>query len=168
MSSGFTSNYNDSGYTLPAGTWYDTNNNVVSIVSSRDIYTTTELAGVYLIDGTYNAEVNVYYPIFCSYTNYVNVGVPGTDDDAWLVYPGYGFTLYTGTNYSGIISKTYVNTSNVPVIYYNFTSGGGGGGWIGYGTPILRNNSNLNYPQNATQSAKIYFRGTEILVNGIS
>ena len=167
MATGFQSNYNDSGYTL-TGTWYDqTGNQVTTPTSSGDIYISTQQTGVFMISGTYNSA-NIFYPVNSSGANVENLGMPNSQDDAWLVYPGYGFTLYTSTNYSGIISKTYVNTSNVPVIYYNFTSGGGGGGWIGYGTPILRNNSNLNYPQNATQSAKIYFRGTEILVNGIS
>ena len=163
MSTGFQSNYNDSGYTL-TGTWYDQSGNLVTgSISSSDIYTTTELTGVYMINGQYDGSSNVYYPIICSGFHWVNLGIPDNQDDAWLVYPGFGFTLYNDIVYLGTISRNYVNTSTVPVVYYT----GSSGGWVGNGTPILTT-SGSTYPQNSTSSVKIYFRGQEIRVTGIS
>lgn len=164
MSSGFQSNYNDSGYTL-TGSWYDASGNLITgSISSRDIYTTSELTGVYMIDGGYNGGYNYYYPFFCSVKYVVNMGVTSDTDDAWLVYPGFGFTIYSGDAYTGVtaISRNYVNTSSVPVVYYCNS-----GGWSGYGTPILKIDG-TGYPANVTGSARIYFRGREIFVNGIS
>jgi hypothetical protein len=163
MSTGFQSNYNDSGYTL-SGTWYSQDNSIVTgSISSRDVYTTTELTGVYMINGQYDGSSNVYYPIICSSVDWVNLGIPNNQDDAWLVYPGFGFTLYNDYGYSGTTSRNYVNTSTVPVVYYT----GSSGGWVGYGTPILTT-SGSTYPQNSTSSVQIYFRGEEIIITFIS
>lgn len=164
MATGFQSNYNDSGYTL-TGTWYDQNNNLVTSIPSRDIYTTTELTGVYMINGAYNSGTNIYYPIVCSGGWWVNLGIPNNSDDGWLVYPGYGFTLYNTAPYGGTISRNYVNTTTTPIVYY--TGSSPGTGWVGQGTPILTTTGSA-YPQNDTGSVKIYFRGSEITVNGIS
>ncbi len=162
MSSGFTSNYNDSGYTL-TGTWYDASGNLVTgAITSKDIYTTTELTGVYIISGTYNGGSNSYYPVLSSFNNGINMN-KGSADDALLIYPGYGFILYNNTNYTGTQSRNYVNTSTTPIVYYCGTSGG----WVGYGTAILTTSGSA-YPRNGINSAKIYFDGTEIFVNGIS
>ena len=167
MSTGFQSNYNDSGYTL-TGTWYDQSGNLVTgSISSSDIYTTTELTGVYMINGAYNSTSNIYSPFFCSVKYVINFGVNADTDDAWLVYPGFGFTIYSGDAYTGstAISRNYVNTSTVPVVYYCGDTAGSG--WVGYGTPILTTTGSA-YPQNTTNSARIYFRGTEVFVDGIS
>jgi len=167
MSSGFQSNYNDSGYTL-TGEWYNQNNSLVTGTISSDIYTTTELTGVYMINGAYASGLNVYYPVICSGAYWTNLGIPNNSDDAWFVYPGFGFTLYSTSPYvtsgTGVeVSRTYINTSNVPVVYYT----GSSGGWVGRGTPILTT-SGSTYSQNVTGSVRIYFRGTEIRVTGIS
>jgi hypothetical protein len=164
MATGFQSNYNDSGYTL-TGTWYDqTGNQVTTPTSSGDIYISTQQTGVFMISGTYNSA-NIFYPVNSSGANVENLGMPNSQDDAWLVYPGYGFTLYTSTNYSGTTSRNYINTSNVPVVFYN--GGSSGQGWVGYGTPIL-NSSSSSYLIDTTNSVKIYFRGAEVRISAIN
>ena len=171
MSTGFQSNYNDSGYSL-TGTWYDGSNNSATSVSniSRDIYTTTQRTGVFMINGTHRStnsitNSNTIYPVNCSAQNLINIGLPNDADDAWLVYPGYGFTLYYDNYSSGVTSRNYVNTSTRPVVFYCGNSTGSG--WVGYGTPILTTTGS-SYAQNQTNAIKVYFRGQQISVSGIA
>ena len=167
MATGFQSNYNDSGYTL-TGTWYDQSGNIVSgSITSRDIYISTQQTGVYMIDGSVGVS-NTFYPVNCSAANLINLGMPNDVDDAWLVYPGYGFTLYYDGPYStaNIYSRNYINTSSTPVVFY--CDGSSGSGWVGYGTPIYQSNGVNLYGYNQTNSVRIYFRGTEIRCSTIS
>lgn len=159
MATGFQSNYIDSGYTFTGniwGTWYDQSGNVVSDVSARDIYYTTQQTGVYMIDGSVGAS-NIFYPVNCSADNLINIGMSNDVDDAWLIYPGYGFTLYPNSSYTGTQSRSYINTSTVPQLFYCASPGG----WVGYGSPILDVTGTV-YAGNKTSSVRIYFRGTQI------
>ena len=168
MSNGFTSNYIDTSYSLIGGTWYNASNiQVTTPVIGRDIYTTTQRTGVFMINGINAANggtSNIFYPVTCSANNLINLGLPTDADDAWLVYPGYGFTLYYDY-YGGITSRSYVNTLTMPVVYYCGSTPGTG--WVGQGTPILTTGGSP-YAQNNTNSVRIYFRGTEIRVSGIA
>jgi hypothetical protein len=155
MATGFQSNYIDSGYTL-TGTWYDQNNAVVTSVSSQDIYISTQQTGVYMINGSVGVT-NKFFPVNCSANDLSNLGMLNDIDDAWLVYPGYGFILYYDF-YGGVTSRNYINTDNNPVVFYC----GSPGGWVGYGTPIYQSDGVTPYPGNLTNSVRIYFRGTEI------
>jgi len=169
MATGFQSNFNDSGYTLTVG-WYNQNNSEVTGTSSSDIYTNTQRTGVFMINGinynnTSTPGTNTFYPVNFSAQNLINIGLPNDSDDAWLVYPGYGFTLYYDNYSTGVRSKNYVNTSTVPVVFYCGNTARTG--WVGYGTPILTTGDSA-YAQNQTNAVRIYFRGTEIRVSGIS
>lgn len=167
MATGFQSNYNDSGYVVPtSGVFYNQNNNEITASSflSSDIYNSTQQVGIYMLNGTQGTNSGSIYPIFCSLTNMNNLAIPNDQDDAWLVYPGYGFRLFNNTNYvtDNINSTvTYINVSNRPVIFYS--SGGG------YNTgTVLKNANNNNYPNNVTASVKIYYRFQEITIPGLS
>ncbi len=164
MDSRATSKYNDAGYTLPTTpTWYDESNNpVVAKVPSKDIYTTTSQTGVYMFNGT-STGANIY-PIICSLKNMGCAGGAGYVDDAWIVYPGWGFILYSAINYGTQRSRAYTNTSSKPV-FYNFNTG------ITTGTPI--NTTATTTPptlatSNGTASVEIFFRGFEQAIPGLS
>lgn len=171
---GFQSNFIDSGYTINSNfegrSWVDQSgkviSNVLTPVPGVDIYNTTQQVGVYMINGTFNNS-NVYYPVFCSANDIRNVGIPYDNDDAYLVYPGFGFTLYTGTNNSGSYSVNCINTSNAPVIFANYVKDGG---WLSVGSLILLgpNGTTGLYDVNSTKSIQIYFRGSEIKIKNIS
>ena len=160
MSSGFQSNYNDSGYTV-GNDWYDQNNTLVTTIPSRDIYATTSQVGVYMLDGTIS-NTTLWFPIFCSLSNLRNYGIPNDSDDAWIVFPGFGFKIYDNQNYAGDESRLYTNTSNNPVLF-SFASGG----FSNKGTNIYNINNNL-FLYGKTHSIRIYFRGTEITINNLS
>jgi len=172
MSSGFQSNYNDSGYT-PSGPWYDQNNNLITTIPSRDIYLNTQQVGVYMLNGTFGNTVQ-RYPIFCSLSDLRFCGIPIDDDDAWLVYPGFGFQLFDQVDYKDNLSfqpgylaesskRRYINTSNIPLLFTYPDDGG----FQGKGSSI-KNIFNTGVYYGNTASVKIYFRGTEITVNGLS
>jgi hypothetical protein len=164
MASGF----NDLGYYL-SGTWYTVDNQVVSNtnINTSDIYNTTLQCGVYMCNGKIGTSSG--YPIaevFCSTTDLRKAGVYADADDGWLVYPGYGFILYTLLNFGGVSSRPYVNTSDYPQFFYCAS----GGYNNSMGTRILQPNGQ-DYPFDSaggtTSSAKIYFRGSEIIINGL-
>jgi hypothetical protein len=160
MATGFQSNYNDSGYTLTVNTWYNQNNAVVTSVSSLDIYRTTQNVGVYMVNGSFGTSNATWYPLFGSYNNLNNVGIPNGVDDGWLVYPGFGFLLYNATGWSGTQSRFYVNTDNRPTFFYIT-----GKGFSGKGTEIRDSGGGAGYSD--TRSVRIYFRGSEIGINGL-
>jgi len=64
---------------------------VNSIISGDpiDIYYRQPI-GVYIINGT------VSYPVFTSNAYVPNIGIPNNVDNAILVYPGWGFRLFSG------------------------------------------------------------------------
>ena len=176
---GFTSNYNDSGYYVtPPPNAYSVNTSVYGVtnvnvinttIPSADIYTTTQNIGVYMIDGTPQGTINKFYPIMCSAINLNIIGVPNDVDDAYLVYPGYEFQLFNNLNYGGQPSNIYINNTTVPQIFY---CGGNSSSWASYGyTPILdiggTSISNY-YHQNITASILIWFRGNPITISSFS
>ena len=169
MATGFQSNYIEHGGYSLSGTWYnDQNVQIIGVSTVADIYTNTQRTGVFMINGINwsnnptGTTPNIFYPVNFSAQNLINIGLPSDADDAWLVYPGYGFTLYYDF-YGGVTSRNYVNTSTVPVVYYT----GSSGGWVGYGTPILTTTGS-SYAQNQTNAIKVYFRGQQISVSGIA
>jgi hypothetical protein len=168
MATGFQSNFNDSGYSL-SGTWYnDQNVQIIGVSTVADIYTNTQRTGVFMIRGSHRLANDVsttFYPVNFSSQNLINIGMPNNFDDAWLVYPGYGFTLYYDNYSSGVISRNYVNTSTMPIVYYCGDTPGTG--WVGYGTPILTTGGSA-YARQQTNAIRIYFRGQEIRVSGIA
>jgi hypothetical protein len=175
MSNGFNSNYNDSGYRLTSLNWYDQNNQLVSniLIPSNDIYATTCQVGVYMLDGTFGEIVEIS-PIFCSLRTLRNSGINTDKDDAWIVYPGFGFRLYDDVDYNeaGVKSLLYINDSDKPVIYsFVFNVYGFDGGFKGKGINVrevkVSNQSDL-FTSNKTHSVRIYFRGREITISGLS
>jgi hypothetical protein len=180
---GFTSNYNDSGYYVTPPTNVATGNtsvygvmpnlitpspNVINTtIPSADIYTTTQNIGVYMIDGTPQGTINKFYPIMCSAINLNIIGVPNDVDDAYLVYPGYEFQLFNNLNYGGQASNIYINNTTVPQIFY---CGGSSSSWTGYGyTPIYDlGSTSTTYTNNITASILIWFRGNPITISSFS
>jgi hypothetical protein len=156
MTQGFTSNYNDSGYTIN-GTFFDTSGILQSDlnVASSDIYLNPCQTGpgVWMINGSYQGNNNIY-PVICSANALDHIGVPNNQDDAWLLYPGYGIKLYVAYNYSGTNSYIYYNTTTSPKII-------GCNDWGGANT-IIQSTSGGNYPRNNTESIIVYFRGQQI------
>ena len=164
MSVGFVSNFNDSGYvgTGVANGWRGVNNVSVTSVSSSDIYTTTQQCGVYMFDGVQGTSP-ISYSVYCSTTNLDNyLRIPIDKDDAWLVYPEFGFFLCDSAGWGGNQSYYYVNNTNRPQLFYN----AGGGFSSSGGTQI--NGPNGGYPPNSTASVRIYFRGSEITIAGLT
>lgn len=165
MASGFTSKYNDAGYTLPplSSNWYNATNNVVALpLPSQDIYITTQQVGVYMFNGSGGGGGGTIYPIVSSLSN-LSVGGGGVDvDDGWIVYPGWGFQLYDALNYVTQLSNLYVNTTSLP-IFFGFSTGL-------YASIIYINTPIGAFPiaANNTASVKIYFRGQEITMPPLS
>lgn len=161
MSSGFVSNYNDSGYTVPSD-WFTANNTQVTVpINSSHIYNTTQQVGCYMVIGSTSFNSGRWFPVFSSTIDLRRSGIPRGRDDGWLIFPGFGFTLFSSTLYNGTITRTYTNTSNTPQFYSCHN-----GGWSQLGTPIKDVNGN-NYLRNSTESIKLYFRGVEIIVPGV-
>jgi hypothetical protein len=187
MTTGFTSKYKDAGYTLPdavtidgiKSSWYDQEQNNVNNTKwpSADIYTAQPF-GVYMFDGS--SSVGTLYPIVCSLQN-MNVTGCGIDrDDGYVVYPGWGFQLYNSIGYLDKITNIYVNTGTVPIffvcasdMYYNnlgltkiYQSGDTIDNPAKTGTGNI--NSTTQLGANATNSIRIYFRGVEQKIPGLS
>lgn len=173
MPTGFQSNYIDSGYTVPKNNiqFYNPAGNLITAtsISPSDIYTNSQQVGVYMLNGTNTLSTGpvAMYPIFCNLSNLNNLGIPNGVDDSWLVYPGYGFTLFTETNYGGTYTNSYINTSNSPVLFSTETSG-----FNPAGTPIMTyatySQPSVPYPSNKTFSVQIFFRFQPIQINGLS
>lgn len=108
--------------------------------------------------------------MFCSASNISNLGIPQAVDDAYLVYPGFGFRLFYDINYNGSTQSSfnYFNASNTPVIFNTTTS------WPGAINKILGFNvppgaTNNDYQANKTKSIYVYFRSTTpITISGLS
>jgi hypothetical protein len=165
MSVGFVSNFNDSGYvgTNVVYGWRGVNNVSVTSVSSSDIYTTTQQCGVYMFDGVQGSSP-ISYSVYCSTSNLDSyLRIPNVKDDAWLVYPGFGFVLFPSANWGGNSSYYYVNNTNRPQLFYNR-----GGGFSSSGGTEIAGASYSGYPANTTTSLRIYFRGSEITIAGLT
>ena len=156
------SNYNDSGYTLTTGNnTYDADGNSISnqtySVSSSDIYNNSVQCGVYKINFG-----NASCAMQCSSDNTYYLGTGSGADDAYIVYPGYGFRLYQDNDYNafGVNSNIYYNTTT-SVICFSVNSSDS------HGTKVYQYGSSSRY-NGGTQSIRVYFRGNEITVSGIS
>jgi len=161
MVSGNTSNFNDSGYNVSGQNLYDVSNNLVSsAISSSDLYNTTQTFGIIMFDGS-----TASYPIYCSVSNMTYIAAVNDSDDFYIVYPGWGFTLYNATNYNttDFYSKTYINNTTKPVIFMTAAA------LYGISANIYQSvNTTDVYPANNTASIKVYFRNQEITISGIS
>jgi hypothetical protein len=133
-----------------------------------NIYEQCCMAGVYMINGL-NGNVDNMYPVFCSVKDLNYIGIPKNSDDAYLVYPGFGFQLHTSTGYTGTDSTIYYNTGTVPVVFVL-----GNDSWSGARkrvyTYLNDGVSGEQYSDNSTESIRIFFRGNqnEITVLGLS
>lgn len=156
MSTGKTSNHIDSGYNVSSLTIYNSSNAIISTsTSNSDIYTTTATFGVILANS--NSSV---YPVYCSSTNMTNLGIPAAVDDYYIVYPGWGFILYNTASYGGTSTRQYMNNTTSPILFTSVTVGG-------VSVNILSSTGGT-YGVNQTRSIKIYFRGVEVTVTGLS
>ena len=159
--SGAISNYNDSGYTIPTAFYDQTNTSqpANTYVSSKDIYINNPSIGVYMINGGYNASGTSIYPIYGSVSGLSNINVPTDVDNAYLVYPGYGFQVYADTNYGtgGAVSHLYYNTSSGPYVFY----GSSGSSFAGNpNTCQIYATTGAQYGTDKTNSIYVYYRGT--------
>lgn len=162
---GYNSHYIDSGWSNT--NFYGIGNMTDISVGGQDIYYTTQQIGIYMINGAFQGTTD-YYPIQTSTSNLEWIGVPNQVDDAYLVYPGYGFQLYSGTYYSANASKQYINNSSSPYLFYTnsptWTSASSS-----YNITNIQNLNDANtFSANQTQSIKIYFRGTQIVTSGFT
>jgi hypothetical protein len=125
--------------------------------TTTDINNVLTRPGVFLISGT-KGDVTFMQPIYCSVDNLSNI-VQGASnmDDAYLVYPDYGFRLFQSTGYSGSSSNIYFNTSNSPRLFILGTQT-----WSGATKRVyLLNYDNIDgyqYTQRTTQSIRIFHR----------
>jgi hypothetical protein len=164
---GFTSNYNDSGYIIPSTingmTAYGINNVNISNtnIPSSDLYTNTQTVGVYMINGSPTGTSNAIYPVYCSTSNVLFLGVPSNADEAYIVYPGYGLQLFQSNNYGLNETNVYTNNTTSVQIFYVGTNTD----WDG--TQMLQP-SGSSYNNNSTNSIKIWFRCSEILITCFS
>jgi len=51
------------------------------------------------------------FPMFSSTSNVYYLGTYDCGDNAYMVYPGFGFQLFKNTDYSGAYTNIYYNTS---------------------------------------------------------
>ncbi len=164
--SGFKSQYNDSGYNTPStGAYYGSTGTLLSagsLIASSDVYTNSQQVGVYMMNGNKGFLDAALYPAVCSSTNLNAMGIPNIVDDAWLVYPGYGIKVYTDINNGGTSSRNYTNNTSNPVVFAT------GATFISAGATQILTESGTAYANNSTKSIKIYFRFQEITINGIS
>ena len=163
--SGAISNYNDSGYTISTS-FYDQTNTYYSggtYVSSKDIYINNPSIGIYMIDGGYDNTATIIYPIYGTVSTFSNINVPINVDNAYLVYPGYGFTLYANSSYdpSNAVSQLYYNTSSVPYVFY-CDSGSSFNGKPNTCLIYSTNGPPTQYGSDKTNSIIVYYRGTQV------
>jgi len=171
-----TSYYNTPSWGINESYVYNQNGYDNFTSGTQDMFVSTDRTGVFLMNGSQGNAI-AYYPIFCSVSNTAFLNIQNYVDDAYLVYPGYGFQLFTATNYSidnnANYSYTYFNSGNQPVVF-----------------SLYWDNSNLTFPNaargvrsrryppgfstnvyqaNSTCSIKIYYKNTTpITISGIS
>jgi len=127
---------------------------------TTDLYNVLSRPGVYLINGS-KGNVTYIKPIPCSFDDLAKldmVNEGAANDDAYLVYPDYGFKLYQSNNYGGTSSNTYFNTSDVPRMFLlkdvSWTNSNGARVY----TNGNQNISGSEYPINSTKSIRIFHR----------
>lgn len=152
------SGFTDPGYTITA-TAYNSSNAAITNIKQPglDMFQAVNRCGVFMINGS-NSNNN-FYPIYCS-ANYSDIGIPGIADDAYLVYPGWGFQLFTNTKGTGTASKIYYNTKTSPEIF--------GLGGSSFTALVQQSTSSTLYTSNTTMSWRIYYRGEEVKITQLS
>jgi len=165
MTTGKVSNYLDSGYNVTSLNLYDSSNNIISTTnSSSDIYNFTQNIGVIYCNLNTSSSFSVgCYPVYCSAIYLPNIGIPADVDDYYIVYPGWGFTIFSEQNYTGAQSRTYINNTTSLQLFSLVTDING----VTVSQNVYTNTGDLFYPNN-TSSIKVYFRGVEVTLNGIS
>lgn len=161
VTSGAISNYKDSGYTISTP-FYDetgTNNPFGTYVNSSDIYINNPSIGVYMINGGYETSGTTIYPIYGSVSLLSYISLPTDSDNAYLVYPGYGFQVFADSNYTGTSSFIYYNTSSVPYVFYGSSSGSF---HSKLNTCQILSTSGAQYGTDKTSSIALYYRGTQV------
>jgi hypothetical protein len=124
--------------------------------SDNDIYKYTIQCGVYVIDSSFDIK-----SIPCSISNMSTIG-SSTNDDFWLVYPGFSIILYNTNGYTGISSVLLDNTSGSNIVNYSTGSSTNGS------TLVYQSNGTTIFNANSVRSVRVYFRGSVITVPGIS
>lgn len=139
--------------------------------TKTDIYNVLSRPGVFLINGS-KGNVSSITPIYCSVDDLNNIGSGLLNtDDAYLVYPDYGFRLFQSTGYTGTVSNIYFNTTNNPILFLLGTASWSGSG--GYRVYINGQQGTGNYPINSTESIRIFHRSfvnssTSYKISGLS
>jgi len=148
------SNYIDSGWVIdssgqqvPDGATF----NEVSV----DVYCNVSQVGVYGMMGNSSITNVTYSPMFCSTINISYFDVSQSDDEAYVVYPGFGIQLFTLTSYGGTGSNICNNNTTQPVVFTTENSSISG-------TLIYELNTSTPYPKLTTSSLKIFYRGLQI------
>ena len=156
MSNGFVSNLIDSGYST--GTIGTTGPTSYSAISA-DIYLSSVQIGVYILD----QETPFYnIPIPCSITNMAWVRSNNTDD-GWIVYPGWAVQAFNLAGYTGLPTNIFLNNTSLPIFFSN-------AGW-GLSTDVFITTNCTTSTQtsaNTCTSVKIWFRGVERTITGLS
>lgn len=141
--------------------------------TKTDIYNVLSRPGVFLINGS-KGNVSSITPIYCSIDNLNNIGSGLLDtDDAYLVYPDYGFRLFQSTDYivNSTTSNIYFNTTNKPILFLLGGINWGNSG--GYRVYLNGQQGTGNYPSNSTKSIRIFHRSyvnssTSYKISGLS
>jgi hypothetical protein len=168
------SGYTDSGWAQSsAGSSVNQNGETSWTFSDTktDVYNVLSRPGVFLINGS-KGNISSITPIYCSVDDLNNIGSGlQNSDDAYLVYPDYGFRLFQSTGYTGTVSNIYFNTTNKPIL---FLLGGINWGNSGEHRVYLKDQQGTgNYPQNSTESIRIFHRSyvdssTSYKISGLS
>ena len=134
---------------------------------NTDLYNTTLQCGIYMINGLPTlVSPGEIYPVMCSFRACSELGLPVALDDAYIVYPGFGFMLYAAEDYStsAVRSDYFFNTSNQPCIFQLSPNT-----WTGGRNVTTSGSSGITaYIRNQTRSMKVYYRNKEITTAGIS
>ena len=179
-SSGYNSNYNDSGYDCSFSYSCLVISSAVVIpsgqtiaVAASELYTTTAQCGVFMID----LSAQTTYPIHGSLTSLAMSGMPQQKDSGYIIYPGYAIQLFSSTAYTGDYSVIVINNTTSPILTVNNgTSGNGesptnpGFPSTGYYTPYSSYSlaNPTYYSCNQTESIYVWFRGSLISLLALS
>uniref|UniRef100_A0A6C0AS43 Uncharacterized protein n=1 Tax=viral metagenome TaxID=1070528 RepID=A0A6C0AS43_9ZZZZ len=171
-----TSSYNTPSWGINSTFVFDQTSSTPFSSGTQDMFDSTNRPGVFLMNGS-QGNTTAYYPIFCSVSNTAFINVQNGTDDAYLVYPGYGFQLFNAANYStqnnANYSYTYFNSSNQPVVFSLYTTATSlafPNAACGVSSHNVTPGFGINrYPVNSTSSIRIYYRNTtSITISGIS
>jgi len=157
MSNGFVSNLIDSGYS--SGTIGTTGPTSYTAISA-DIYLSGVQIGVYILDQS-TPSINI--PIPCSLTNLAYFRLTNNIDDGWIVYPGWAVQAFNLAGYTGLPTNIFLNNTSLPIFFSN-------SGWTLSTDVFITTNctTSTQTSANTCTSVKIWFRGVEITISGLS